>query len=363
MRAKIIIDYLTLTVHGAKSDPHKVITSILGMDIAQFEHSNKGINFYQQSLHYNNIRVLYDGIHGNKMGICVTMSGKGCRAYEEYHGNSIMSLMDKIARNPDINITRIDIACDDKVGLLDLSKIWQYASDGNYRTRLLKRHTHESFDGKSEGAKTLYFGSRSSQYYIRIYDKAKQSKFEGENTDKNTDQNAGQGLRHSQGLSPATDESAKADMDNKLPHWVRLEISLKSDYAMQAVGFLVLSKSMNKTIGEVVSGIINAKFAFIEPDNENISRCSVADWWADFLGDIHEVEFLSKQKYSHEIDQHKKWLRESCGRVIAKVFYAVGEERFFDEILAYGNLKLSVSDIAQIRAYQQREERKEEWRG
>ena len=329
---EIVIDFLTFTVHSAtKPDPYRAIKDILDMDIMQFEHSNKGVNFYQKTLHYNNIRVLYDGVHGEKMGVCVNMSGQGCRAYEEHSGNSIMSLLDKIARNPDINITRIDIACDDKKGILDLTKIWKYANDGNYRTRLVKRNNYESFDGKNTGAKTIYFGSRSSQYYIRIYDKAKQS-----NSDIETD------------LETTTDKPSSV-------HWIRFEISLKGDYAVQAAGFLVLSESMNKSIGEVVSGIINAKFAFIEPDNENISRCSVAKWWTKFLGNIHEVEFLSKQKYNHGIDEHKKWLRESCGRVIAKVFYAIGEERFFKEILEYGNHKLSVADVAMVRDYQQRE--------
>jgi len=331
MQAEILIDFLTFTYHGTKKpDPYYVIMNILDMDIEPFEHTNKGVNFYQKSLQYNNIRVLYDGIHGNKMGICINMSGQGCRTYEEYHGNSIMILLEKIAKSPDINITRIDIACDDKTGLLNLSQMWQYANDSNYRTRLIKRNNYESFDGKNTGAKTIYFGSRSSQYFIRIYDKAAQQ------------------------------SNVSMEANQALAHWIRFEISLKGDYAVQAAGFLVLSESMNKSIGEVVSGIINAKFAFIEPDNENISRCSVAKWWTKFLGNIHEVEFLSKQKYNHGIDEHKKWLRESCGRVIAKVFYAIGEERFFKEILEYGNHKLSVADVAMVRDYQQREEQKHE---
>jgi DNA relaxase NicK len=312
MRAnEVLFDFLTFTVHG-NFQAEEVIEKILRMDSTNFEYLAKGFNFYNRSMVLSDIRVLYDGMEN--MGICVNMSGRGCRAYEEYSGENILSLLERINQNPDINVTRLDIALDDKTGILDLNIMRQYADEGKYRTRLMSRNAQESFKGRNEeGAKSLYFGSPSSMYRIRIYDKAKQM---GENF-----------------------------------HWVRFEITLRQDYSAQAVKLLVESGNLGEAI---VSGIIDDKFAFIEPDNNNISRCKKADWWAEFLGEIQTVKLTSKQKFYHDIDEHKKWLRESCGRVIAKVIAAVGEENFNKEIRDYGMGRLTVSDTAQINDYRRR---------
>jgi len=311
----IIIDYLTFTIKDSKLNHYDVIESILDMNPSKFEHLAKGFNFYNRSMVYNDIRILYDGIYGDSMGICVNIPGRGCASYAEETGESVISLISRISKIKDINITRIDIACDDKESyVLDLPTIWQYANDGNYRTRLLSRNSQESFKAGQgeEGAKTLYFGSKSSNYRIRIYDKAKQM--------------------------------------GKEMHWVRFEIVLRNDYAVQAANALAESENLGLT----VSGIIDDKFAFIELDNNNISRCSVASWWSEFLGEIKGVKLTSKQKFNHNIDEHKQWLQDSCGRIIAKVIAAIGQEAFNRDILEYGREKLTVSDIAMITDYKKR---------
>jgi DNA relaxase NicK len=318
MKAAILIDFLTFTVRSMKADD--VIHGILGMDSSKFEHLARGLNYYSKSMVHNDIRVLYDGIYGDKMGVCVNMSGRGCAAYTENTGESITSLLVRISKNPDINITRIDIACDDIApdgdsGKLDLAKMWEYANEGRYRTRLLSRNNQESFKAGQDGAKTIYFGSPSSLYRIRIYDKAKQAGEAG--------------------------------------HWVRFEITLKSYYAMQAASLLADSNDL----GATVAGIISDKFAFIELNDTNISRCSLADWWADFLGEVQEVKLASKQKFTHGIDEHTKWLRDSCSRIIAKVYCAIGNERFNKEIIDCGKTKLTDADWAMIEDYKSRKAR------
>jgi len=306
MQAEILIDYLTFTIHG-DANVRTVIDYVLGMDSTIFEHG-RGYNFYQQSMIYKDIRVMYEGM--SNMGVCVNMSGRGCRAFEEYHNNSILTFLGRIINQQNINITRIDIACDDKHGYLNLEKMMQYANNGLYRTRLMSRNNQESFKGKERGSKTLYFGSANSLYRIRIYDKAKQT---GDNNS----------------------------------HWVRFEITLRAEYANQAVKIL----NESDCLGKAVSGIIKDKFTFIELDNANISRCSVAEWWAEFLGEIQTVKLTSRQKVTHSIDESKKWLKESCGRIITKVYDAIGEDAFNREILMYGRARLTPTDKVMIKDY------------
>jgi phage replication initiation protein len=310
-KIEIVVDFLTFTVHdGWQAD--EVVESILGMDVMEFEHLAKGFNFYSRSMVYSDIRVLYDGM--SNMGVCVNMSGRGCRVFEDYHGESLLSFLRQINERPYISITRLDIACDDKVGMLSLEKMWQHSTDGNYRTRLQARNIQESFKGKRDGAKSLYFGSSCSLYRIRIYDKGKQT---------------GEG-----------------------GHWVRFEIVLKDDYAKQAVNVMVASKNL----GNAVSGIIDDKFAFVELGDNDVLQYKLADWWVEFLGEVQTVKLTSKQKIFHDIDEHKKWLKESCGRIIAKVVEAIGEEQFKREICDYGKKKLTVADEAMIKDYRRRVE-------
>jgi DNA relaxase NicK len=322
MKAKIIIDYLTISVQGDYNprtpegfgNIEDFIRTELGLDPLLFEDVLRGFNFYKKTLRYGNIRVFYDGTE--KMGICVNLSGQGIQELETHTNTSILDFLKRINKNPAIKTTRIDIACDDFDELLCFDEIMQHVSNGNFRTRLLNRNQHESFRGKtSEGARSIYFGSSTSLYRIRIYDKARQMS-NGENVDW---------------------------------HWTRFEIVLKDTYAVQAVK--LLASSNNENLGNIVAGIINDKFAFIKQDDSNISRCSYADFWKTFLGEIQEIKLTSKQKAEHSIDKHRKWLRVSCGRVMAKVIEAVGGEDEFNKDIAKSKYLLTDADLKMIEDY------------
>jgi phage replication initiation protein len=316
MTSSITIDYLTFSARGMAWD--EAIETILEMNKEIFE-PTRGINFYNSGKVYNNIRVLYDGEHtGNT--VCVNISGQGCRVYEENGERDILVLLSRIAKNPSVNVTRLDIACDDQGGILDIEKAWEATNNGNYRTRSVSVNCHESRRKKGAGAKTIYFGSPASYCRVRIYDKAKQT----------------------------YDPQLEPEMYNDF-HWIRFEMVLRDTYAAQAA--LLLADS--EDIGATVAGIINDKFAFVNHDDSNVSRCSLIDWWADFLGEIQGIKLLSKQKANHSIEQHRDWLDYSCARVIAKVVKAIGHDGF-GEILEHGTDKLTDSDLAQINDYKRR---------
>ena len=318
MKADIILDWLTWTIKGMSVD--KVINDVLKMESTLFESQSRGVNFYTSSKVYNNIRVLYDGHKGVTvdMGVCVTMSGEGVRVYEEYHGEDVLELIRRLVAMRNVNITRIDVACDDKAGFLDMQTIWKYAQEDSYRTRMRSKRFFESYKNSNVGAKSVYFGSNSSMFKIRIYDKSAQ-------------------LYAS---------------DNPLfgVHWIRFEIVLRDIFAMQTSYILAESNNIERSI----SGIINDKFCFIERETDrNISRCKPSIWWMEFLESLDYIKLEAKPKVTHTVESHADWLEFACSRIIAKVHKSMGIEKF-NKLLKNGEGKLKESDIAQIEDYKRR---------
>ena len=112
----ILFDWLTFTSH---CDSPESIMELLGLSHITWQQMPKGRNGYRQRYFFENISILYDG--ADNMGVCVDMSGTGCRAYETYSTIGLNSLLRQLHDAPeDYNITRLDMAFDDHTGILDI---------------------------------------------------------------------------------------------------------------------------------------------------------------------------------------------------------------------------------------------------
>lgn len=311
MKAEISIDYVTFTVR--EENWSEVVREILEMDTRLFQDA-KSWNFYRRARACNDIRVMYDGYGNGKMGVCVNLSGQGCRVWEKFHAADILTLIKKLVDMPTVKITRLDIACDDKNGALDMDEILRLTREGRCRKKSREVCCYESLEG--EMGKTVYFGSASSDFRLKFYDKAKQF--------------------------------YKVEDAGYLSHWIRMEATFRGLQADSAACLLTAAPDIP---GSIVSGLINRRFAFVNRDDSNISRCSLCEWWADFLGDIADVKLFSKPKPIHGIERHLEWLQRTCGRTIAKVMMTVGEDRFFREIVKYGHDRLTNADWLSIKDY------------
>ena len=117
----IIYDYITFT---SKIHNHLSIIDFLGLQDVEFE-SLKGFYGYKDRLYYDGISIHYNG--RDDMGVCVEMSGKGCRTWEKYGSADYDALFSEILENysddsekRNMNLTRLDVAYDDFTGVLDL---------------------------------------------------------------------------------------------------------------------------------------------------------------------------------------------------------------------------------------------------
>ena len=123
----------------------------------------------------------------------------------------------------------------------------------------------------------MYIGAPSSEFRVRIYDKALEQGVEG--------------------------------------HWIRVELVMRSANANAFVEDMTNSEN----VGKLAAQVINDKFSFIERDDSNISRCTVCDWWQNFVDELDRPGVKSCVSEIRQSQEEVRWKgrrrrAESLGR-------------------------------------------------
>ena len=181
MKATACIDWLTFTVRSGR-EPREVVEKILCMDWDLFQSKGYGLFGYRQAVEFGNILVMFDyaGNITSDMGVCVSLSGNGCRTFEQHtkravvNGTPLVSLISDLHADEFANFSRVDLALDDKVGLLDLDKVCEKVDLNEINSYITTRNVVRGYNGKSRAGTTVYIGSAKSDFRIRFYDKARE---------------------------------------------------------------------------------------------------------------------------------------------------------------------------------------------
>ncbi len=267
----VIIDWITFT---SKIWSLEQIKGFLKLDNQQWDLADYGRYGYKRREVFNGVSILYDGrLNENgedDMGICVEISGQGCRALESF-GNIewfpfISFLLDEFN---EFKVTRLDVAYDDHTGILDKFRLKLDTDDGNYRSKFRSWEILYGSRGFS-----IYHGSKQSQVMIRIYDKAAE-----------------------RGLLDGT-------------HWIRVEVQLRDDNATGALRAYL----DNGNIGSVFSGILVTYLVYCEEsDDSNKSRWTVADYWSHLIQDADRIHIASAPGVDYNIFHLESFLRDTAG--------------------------------------------------
>lgn len=300
MKAEVLVDWLTFSVstlrygdnasHVDVSEytPQEVIRNFLGMDPYLFREMPCPIPGYTVALAFNNIFVCYEpreNDHFRNLGVCVSMSGNGCRCFESmssYKPVPFEALFQLLADTPGSHVSRIDIACDDRSGALDMDKIIEKVQHNEINSRMSARSVLVSWDGLYKNGATVYIGSASSAFRLRIYDK---------------------------GLEQGTKE-----------HWVRVEMVMRADNANSFVSQVV----QGAPVGQLAARVLNDKFSFIERDDSNISRCSVCSWWADFVETLETMHLVTRPQLDLVVNRVDRWVRGQVAPSLAVLAQTYG---------------------------------------
>lgn len=249
MKCQVLIDWLTFSVK--ETDPNKVIQTYLGMDPALFQ---------------------------------------------------------LLASDADANVSRIDIACDDRGGYLDMDAILTKTQTNEVNSRMTTRSTVISFNGQERSGATAYLGAPSSSFRVRIYDKALEQ--------------------------------------GKPGHWVRVELVMRSRNANAFVEQMTTSEN----VGKLAAQVINDKFSFIDRDDSNITRCTVCPWWQSFVDELESVRLVAREVIQHTVEQIGNWVEAQVGPSLAILFQTMGWPYIF-ELAKDSARRLSDKQISLVTDY------------
>lgn len=297
---KIIVDWLQFTL--LRDDGLDVILKILKQKREDFETLDKGGLGYKRQIYNNNIRLYYEGIKG--MGICASISGKGCR-YMEAQGHNLWSLIFRLARSVKINITRIDLALDTSVKLInkvrasvDKKKYISKSRNISYICKSLENSTR---------TETIYIGSRSSELMIRLYDKAVEQKLD------NID-------------------------------WERWEIVLKKKKIKEVIPLL------EKDISQTFKDILYTYFRPLHTVGSNKSRSKICKWYLDFLGKVKKISLYSEPR-EKTIEDKWLWLEKQVAPTMALLSEAFENTEFLGRLAESNYYRIKEKDLQLVKKF------------
>lgn len=299
----ILIDWLTVTT---KIWSENDLINLLHLNDCTWEHLDAYRYGYAHRCSFSGITIMSGG--REDMGICLEMSGQGCRAFESYSDLTWLDLF-RILTDPfnEFNITHIDLAFDDHTGILDIGEILDDTDHHRYRSRSRWWKVEYGSCGT-----TIYHGSPQSNTRVRIYDKAAE-----------------------RGLLDGT-------------HWIRVEVVLRDVNASGAVQAIL----EHEDIGPVFSGILSNYLVYCDPSSDsNRSRWQPTEYWQKLLQGAAAIHIASDPGLEYNIFRLEGYLRDQCGGAIFTWMQINGLDSL-DQLIKERNKPLNPKHKMLLRQYE-----------
>lgn len=282
------------------------------LDPAGWVQLDRGMMGYKQAIKQGHITILSDGQEG--MGRHYIVSGQGCRELEAAGLLDWCDLLTRIRRVGGA-ITRLDLAIDDRVGVLDWETMRGALDRGEHVKRWKGWEPREPRGANNEVVgRTLYLGDRASEAFARIYDKA---------------------------LEQATKQPGEIEPTE---HWLRFELQLRGERAEAMVDRILLA---TESVGAEIAGVILGYIDFKQPSEDtNKSRWRTASWWSAFLGGVAKLR-LAVQPEARTIEQVEGWVRRQVAPSLALLARFYGDSVWgLAEIVRDGERRLRPRHLA-----------------
>ncbi len=270
----VLYDWLSFT---SKNHTPEELIEALGLSHVNWT-LTKGARGYRDRKYFSCISIHYNG--RPDMGVWVEMSGQGCRTFESLSAVGWERLFSFIRENG-LKITRLDVAYDDHVGILDMTDIVQDTQSGMF----VSKSTYWETVLSSKGS-TVQIGSPQSKVLIRIYDKAAE-----------------------RGCEPGT-------------HWIRVEIQMRDDRAIQFT-------KIPLTIGEAFAGVLLNYLRYVEPsDDENKWRWPMTGYWCGLVADAERISVYRSPGMEYNEERCKHYVINQAGNAIDALIQIYGIDEF-----------------------------------
>lgn len=214
------------------------------------------------------------------------------------------------------HLTRLDISYDDRIGIVTVAEVERALSCGDVVTRWHKWRPDGDYEIGSPAVDggTVYIGSRKSDAFLRIYDKAKE-----------------QGLENT--------------------HWTRFEIQLRNDSATSLARLLCNAKNDEDLFVELSLGILKGYIEFKDKNSDsNPSRRVCLPWWEKIVGDVSRVK-ASRVKSERTISNTVDWVERQVAPALAVVkdFYGLRFQDLLNDILRDGKSRWKAPHLAMLK--------------
>lgn len=283
----ILIDWMSFT---SKIDSTSSLIETLGLtseDIVWQE--NYGFHGYKNRLYFMGISIHYNGFNDD---IWLEMSGEGCRAFETYSKTGWEPIFDMLVENTEeYHVTRIDIAYDDFDKKIDIQNLASETFKNNFITKF--KDAEVICKVRAE-ALTINYGSKGSDTFFRCYDKAKERKRE--------------------------------DID----HWVRFEVQLRDDRAIE----FLKKRAECDSIGKLFFGVVNNYLRYIVPNenDKNRQRWKTAPFWSSWLEHAESISLYTPKNLDYNILHVENFVYHQAGNAVDTLLRVKGYSKFIEEL-------------------------------
>lgn len=221
----------------------------------------------------------FNGIHLYSCGrddIGIELSGVGCRTLETLNELSFdwLALFRWVVEFGDsANVSRLDIAGDEKDGILDFDTMVKYTRAGKYISKARKRIWIEGDE------REIMFGASSSSTRLRIYDKALERGVDG--------------------------------------HWIRCEFQLRDEAADSFIANLLSYGDIGLTYGGVLLNYLRYTSKAPDPTkSHNYDSIRTVKWWDQFIGTAHKIKNVTVGGLEYNLQSLEDFITKQCASSI-----------------------------------------------
>lgn len=316
-----LFDWLSLTLAEDDGTPGAFLP---GADDWEWVEQKGGVNGYRREKRCGSLRFFYEGgVPG--MGVHLLLTGQGCREVEARM--AAPALPDERQSCPKVgpplasdtpfdwqgwatylvgrgvHCTRLDLALDDRRGILNLTTIAETIARGDLtRESIGDPAYHGTITPGGMRLETIYLGNARSETRVCIYDKAVEQGEEG--------------------------------------HWLRVEVRWRRERAQGALALFAC--------GGVAPllGVLRRAVAFRERTNDtNKSRWPIAKWWRELLGAVNPIS-LSVAPRMRTLADTYLWLRDYIAPSLALMVKWQGRGTPVWNLVRSGMRRLSPAQLA-----------------
>lgn len=291
LHLEMLFDYVR--IRFPTTQPEGIIEKILKLKIKYMLHEDFAFYSYDEQYIFGDIAVMVS--HDIEKGVMIEMKGQGCRQFENFLLAQRRTWFDFFLDVFDAEgvFKRLDLAINDKVGILDISELTQKCQDEECISifRSFKNYRSGELVSKNEKldmGSSLYIGSQKSDIYFCVYQ-------------KDYEQYVKYGI-------PLEENPVKN----------RFEIRLKNERALYSIIDLVTNRDLGQTIFSIINRYI--RFTVKDPKKRR-SQWKMSPSWENFLGVSQRRLKLTSEPEPYNFTRTLRWLAHQIAPTLKSAIF------------------------------------------